>query len=382
MRRAIGGGRCGAIAVACMLALSGCGSPMPFRPAPRANAPVFGFGGSAPYVSLAPAAAPADVYSYTKPGMLSPAVRGIPPRIYVADAAGTTVEIIDPRTYRVAGHVRVGRRPRFVVPSWDLKTLWAGDDNGLVPIDPRSGRRGRAKRLAAPGNLTFTPNGRYALVMAERRIDVRDPHTLRLRRSIPLPCPSLGQADFAADGSYLVAGCAATGQLIRVDLHQATFTQTLRLTPPALPQDIKISPDGTLFYVSDTANAGVWVIDAERFWPTGFVPTGAGAYGLVPSRDGTLLYVTNRTEGTISLLDLATRRVIRYWRLPAGTSPGAGGVSADGTILWLSGDLHGVIYAISTSTGRLIHTIRAGDAPRVVCVFPQPGRHSLGPTYR
>jgi DNA-binding beta-propeller fold protein YncE len=325
-------------------------------------------------------ASPADVYAHTRPGLLSPAVRHVPPRVYVA---GATIEIIDPRTYRVVGHVRAGRRPRFVVPSWDLKALWVGDGRGLVPFDPRTGRRGRVRPIAAT-DLLFTPNGRYALVMGQRpsRIEVRHPRSMRLGRTIPLPCPGLAQADFAADGSYLVAACATSGQIVRVDLRRAKVTETLRLIPHAQPKDVKISPDGTLFYVSDPAHGGVWTIDATAFRPTGFISTGAGANGLILSRDGTILYVINRTESTISLIGLAARQVIQRWRLPGDSSPDIGGVSSDGEVLWLSGPLHGVVYAVSTSTGRLIHTIRVGRGPHAVCVFPQPGRHSLGHTYR
>ena len=360
---------------ACLVALSACAAPSAFRTADR-PAPVLGFGGAAPYVSLTP---PSPVG--TPPAsldLLSPAVRRIPPRVYVT--AAHAVHVIDPRTYRVVGRVRVGRRPRFVIPSWDLKTLWVTTGGGLVPIDPRTGRRGRAIPVPAT-DLLFTPNGRYALVMAGRppRIDVREPHTMRLRRSIPIPCHLTG-ADFAADGASLVAACAASGHVIRVDLRRAKVTQIRLLSPGARPRDVKLSPDGALFYVSDPARGGVWTIDAQHLLATAFIPTGAGAHGLIPSPDGTVLYVTNRAEGTISLIGLTARRVIRRWRLPGDSSPGLGSVSAG--VLWLSDRRHNVVYAVSTATGRLITTIGVGRGPHGVCVFPQPGRHSLGHTYR
>jgi DNA-binding beta-propeller fold protein YncE len=109
-------------------------------------------------------------------------------------------------------------------------------------------------------------------------------------------------------------------------------------------------------------------------------PTGAGAHGLYPSRDSKDLYVSNRGEGSITVLSFRTRRPVKKWRLPGGGSPDMGGVSADGRILWLSGRYNAAVYAISTRTGKLLHTIPVGLGPHGMAVWPQPGRYSIGHT--
>ena len=147
-----------------------------------------------------------------------------------------------------------------------------------------------------------------------------------------------------------------------------------------MPQDVKLSPDGRTFYVADMAANGVWLIDAHTMSKIGFVHTGIGAHGLYPSRDAKVLYVSNRMEGSITVLSFATRRPIHKWRLPGGGSPDMGGVSADGKVLWLSGRYNAEVYAISTVTGRLLHRIKVGDGPHGLCVWPQPGRYSIGHT--
>jgi DNA-binding beta-propeller fold protein YncE len=154
----------------------------------------------------------------------------------------------------------------------------------------------------------------------------------------------------------------------------------LDLRPGAMPQDVKLAPDGRRFYVADMAKGGVWVVDAARPRVAGFVPTGRGAHGLYASRDARYLYVSNRGEGSISLVSFATRKVVRKWRLPGGGSPDMGGVSADGTVLWLSGRYHAEVYAIDTRTGALLARIPVGSGPHGLCVYPQPGRYSLGHT--
>ena len=66
--------------------------------------------------------------------------------------------------------------------------------------------------------------------------------------------------------------------------------------------------------------------------------------------------------------------------LPGGGSPDMGGLSADGRVFWVSGRYDDALYEISLTRGTLLRTIRVGSAPHGVCVFPQPGRYSLGHT--
>jgi DNA-binding beta-propeller fold protein YncE len=383
-----------------MALLSGCGSSLPFYTDDRdPNAPVLGLGGPAPYFAVtggpsAPAggrppdtgnSAPAggrapNIYAWTGPAMLSPTALHFPARVYVPDARRHTIDIIDQRSYRIIGRVPVGTTPRYVVPSWDLRTLWVNDaaGGGLVPIDPRTGRRGRAVPVPDPYDLYFTPDGGSALVMTAKagRVDIRDPHTMRLRGSLRVPCRGIGSADFSATGSFLVATCELSGQLVRIDPRRLQVTGLLPLRRHARPHDIRLSPDGTVFYVADMASNGVWLIDAASFREIGFVRTGSEARSLYPSRNAELLYVSNPGDGTISLIDFATRRVVRRWRLPGSFD--MGGVSADGKVLWLSGRRDGAVYAISTRTGRLIRKIKVSDGLYGLSVYPQPGRYSLG----
>jgi YVTN family beta-propeller protein len=360
------------------LAAAGCTSTAGQQPRAAARMPV----PARPPAISAPRRV--DVYAYERPGMLSPVVRGFPSRIYVPDSESNDVIVIDPATYRKVARFAVGRRPQHVVPSWDLKTLWVNDnDSGdLVPIDPATGRPGRKVKVADPYNLYFTPDGRYAVVMAERNnvLDIRDAHSMKLVRELPLPCRGVNHADYTADGAYFIASCEFSGHVLKIDAARWGIVKTLRLAPGAMPQDVKLSPDGTTFYVADMARNGVWTVDAATFRKLGFIPTGRGAHGLYVSRDGTRLYVSDRGAGAVSVISFATRRVVARWKIPGGGSPDMGGVSADGRVLWLSGRYNGVVYAISTTDGHLIRKIGVGRGPHGLCVYPQPGRYSLGHT--
>ncbi len=148
----------------------------------------------------------------------------------------------------------------------------------------------------------------------------------------------------------------------------------------AMPQDVRTTSDGASFVVADMIRNGVWVIDAKTFTVTRFVPTGAGAHGIYPSRDATRLFVSNRDGASVSVLDATAQRVLTTWPLAAGASPDMGGVSVDGTRLWLSGRYDSQVYVIDTRSGRTIATIPVGNGPHGLLVWPQPGQHSLGHT--
>jgi len=148
--------------------------------------------------------------------------------------------------------------------------------------------------------------------------------------------------------------------------------------PPFFPPDATSDQPET-FYVAEMMRGGLAEIDARTRRVTGFIPTGAGDHGLYPSRDARRLYVSNRSGGSVSVLDFRTRRVVATWTIPGG-SPDMGGVSADGKVLWLSGRYHSEVYAIDTGTGKLLARIKVGREPHGLCVYPQPGRYSLGHT--
>jgi YVTN family beta-propeller protein len=325
-----------------------------------------------------------DLYAADRPGLLSPVVAAMTPRIWVPNSGSHTVSVIDPATYKVIQTIDVGANPQHVVPSWDLKTLWVNNDKGnsLTPIDPATGAVGARVAVHDPYNLYFTPDGRYAVVMASKDHELvfRDPHTMDVRKIVHAPCDGVNHADYSADGRYMIISCEFSGELLKVDVARRSVVGVLGLPGGGKPQDVKISPDGRTWYVADMDRNGLWVLDGDNFKVLRFLPTGRGTHGLYVSRDSRHLYITNRGEGSISLLAFDSGKLTAKWRLPHGGSPDMGGLSTDGKILWLSGRYNGEVYAIDTGDGHLIHTIAVGSAPHGLCVYPQPGRYSLGHT--
>jgi DNA-binding beta-propeller fold protein YncE len=327
-----------------------------------------------------------NVYSADVAGDLSSVVRNDPALVYVPNSMSNTVDVISQRTFKIVEQFPVGELPQHVTPSYDLRTLYVDNDlgNSLTPINPQTGRPGAPIPVEDPYNLYFTPDGRFAIVVAERlqRLDFRDPQTMHLVHSLSVPeCRGVDHMDFSADGRYAFASCEFAGRMIEIDLHTQQVIRSLVLDQGlSSPQDVKLSPDGHTVYTADQQNGGVWEIAASSFRVIGFLKTGAGAHGLYPSRNAKVMYVSNRQAGSISVVSFRSKRVIQKWQLPLPASPDMGGVSADGNTLWLSGRYNAAVYAIDTHNGHLRATIPVGDGPHGLCVWPQPGRYSLGHT--
>ncbi|MDA3625538.1 YncE family protein [Saccharopolyspora sp. WRP15-2] len=330
-----------------------------------------------------------DVYAATRPGQLSEAMDGVRNLVYVPNSLDDTVSVIDPNTFKVVDTFPGGNEPQHVVPSYDLKTLYVAADEvpggTLTPVDPKTGKPGVPLQVQDPYNLYFTPDGSSAIVVAEyyKRLDFYDPHTWQRQGQVSVPdCAGVNHMDFTADGKLALVTCEFANRMIVLDVAERRQVRTFQLDQvhDGMPQDSRLAPDGSTFYVADMMAGGVYLFDGAASRQIGFVPTGKGAHGIYFSRDSRRVFVANRGEGSVSVLDSTTHQPIGKWQVPGGGSPDMGGVSADGKQLWLSGRYHNEVYVFDTDTGHLLARIRVGAGPHGLTYMPQPGRYSLGHT--
>jgi YVTN family beta-propeller protein len=342
---------------------------------------------------------PSNLYSETTSSKVNPTIAGLPSRVYVPHLKSNDVWVIDPATLKVIDKFKVGINPQHVVPSWDLTTLWVTNnaegrtDGTLTPIDPVTGKPGKDVAVDDPYNMYFTPDGKSAVVVAEamKRLDFRDPKTMAMQGSLVAPqCGGINHGDFSIDGKYLIMTCEYANRLVKIDWINRKVLGYLTLPDKGIPQDIRVSPDGKIFYVADLRAGGVHLLDGDAFKLVGLIKTGVGPHGLYPSRDTTKLYVANRGfsriggkkgegQGSVAVVDFATRAVVATWPFPKAGSPDMGNISVDGKTLWLSGRYDNVVYVIDTTSGE-VKTIPVGREPHGLTVWPQPGRYSLGHT--
>ena len=267
---------------------------------------------------------------------------------------------------QIVEHFAVGGLPQHVTPSWDLKTLYVDNDHGnsLTPIDPNTGQTGHAHsrdRSVQPVLHTRRPATRSS----SRRRRAGSTSATRIRCSSSTRCRSRATASTTwtspRTASFALASCEFSGDLLVVDMQHQTVVQTVTLPRAARtsPQDVKLSPDGSLFYVADMTNGGCGRSTRRPSRSSASCRPGAARTVCIRvATPSTSMSATGTRERSASSTSRRGRSS-HTWVIPGG-SPDMGGVSVDGRVLWLSGRYNAEVYAISTTDGHLLARIPVG----------------------
>ena len=341
---------------------------------------------SAPSVEATPSPPPiGGIYAGPASGELDPRVADLPPRVYVPNETSNDVAIIDPATFEVIGRITAGAAPEHISPDWDMSKLYVSNMNGasLTVLDPVTQTAIETREVPFPYNLFFTPDGSKAIVVADylgadmvadNGLYFYDRETWELLKFVQVPWPGVNHLDFTADGRFLMVTTESAGAVVKIDTVAMEITGAVEVG--GSPLDIRLDPDGDVFYVANQGTHGVDVIDHETMTAVGFIPAGNGAHAFAFSRDVTRLFLTNRLGNTIDVIDLESRTIVDSW--PAGGSPDMATVSPDGSQLWVSNRFHGTVNVFDPETGEILATIPTGGNPHGLTYWPQPGSISLG----
>jgi YVTN family beta-propeller protein len=160
----------------------------------------------------------------------------------------------------------------------------------------------------------------------------------------------------SSDAKTLYVACADAKQVAWVDLPRGTVAR--RITVPAEPTGLALSPDGTKLIVTCAApKSTIAVLDAGSGETLATIPAGHTAAAIALSPDGTRLYVCNRFDHNVSVIDLpAAREIVR---VAAVREPVAVTVTPDGRTVLVANHLP------NTRTDAEF----TGDAAAVVSIF-------------
>ena len=134
------------------------------------------------------------------------------------------------------------------------------------------------------------------------------------------------------------------------------------------PYGLAVTPDGSRVYVTDNTSGSVSVLDTATDTVTKTITVGAGAEGVAITPNGAQAYVANFTDNTVSVIDTATNAVTKT--IAVGAGPADVAVTPDGAKVYVTNDTADTVSVIDTSTGSVSATVAANDDPAGLAISP------------
>jgi len=285
--------------------------------------------------------------------------------IYITNATDDTVSVINATNLQITRTLSTGFEPAGIITDRDGKTLYVANrlSNDISVIDVKTGQE--IKRLLASRGasyLTLSPDGKFVYAThiypnlgafrtpPQSEITVVDTarQIVAERKSLP-NVAGVFHVALSSDGRFGIAAGLRPKNLIPLAHveHGWVFGDSLTLFGPAvgsaiqipideldryyaLPWGVGITSDNSKIFISTAGSESVTVIDTNQLLTTarsrphglandlsasanyviGRIPVGHDPRGLLLSKDGRRLYIANRLDDSISIVDTTTNKVI------------------------------------------------------------------------
>jgi YVTN family beta-propeller protein len=146
-----------------------------------------------------------------------------------------------------------------------------------------------------------------------------------------------------------------------IDLKKRAHVDDIDLRPYIAPHTLKLGRDG-LLYITCENSAVVAVIDRSNHKVVDAIDSGStNGHRLIISPDGQRLYTENEEDGTVSVIDVPKRRLLRKIEAPRALAGIA--ISADGRTVVAVDDEEPTLFLIDTESERISHTVRLQGVP-------------------
>jgi YVTN family beta-propeller protein len=282
----------------------------------------------------------------------------LPPLAMVMNSGEASVSIIDMSTRQVIKTTPTLREPSHWALSPDRSKLYIADASGnsLFILNPLTGDGLGSKRIADPYQLAYTPDQKYLVVNALRldHVDVYDAASLDLvKRFAAGSMPS--HLDFSPDSRWSFNSCQGSDTLVSIDLQ--TMSMRWKSKVGATPAGVLWLNGKVLACIMGSDH--LVEVNPVSGTVTRKVVTGIGPHNLFLSPDRSVLYVSNRVGGSLAALDPSTLELRRTYPLPGG--PDDMGIAPDGK-LWIALRFREKVAVMDAATGDY-DTIDVGRSP-------------------
>ncbi len=298
--------------------------------------------------------------------------------VFVLNSLSASVSVIDPRTWTETHRIATGKEPHHIYMTPDEKSIIVANalSDSLTFIDPRTAVVQRTLTgILDPYQLRFSPDMKWFVTAANRlnhidiyRWDGQNPSLVK--RIATGKTPSHLWID--SKSTTIWATMQDSDELVTIDL--ATQTLKSRVSTGPMPADVFVTPDDKTLLVGLTGGTGVEVYDLVGGIPrlVKTLPTGAGAHAFRALGDRTHVLVSNRVANTVSKIDYTRLQVVDEFPGPSG--PDCMEVSRDGKTLLVSSRWAKKLSVIDMASRKVLRQVKVGKSPHGVWTLDHAGR--------
>lgn len=237
--------------------------------------------------------------------------------------------------------------------------------------------------LASPDTTPAVPPTGEVLIVANQgdaTVHVVEAATGRSLAVIP-SAPAPHEVAVTSDGRWAVVtnyGDQTVGRALTViDVSTQTAVRRIDLSPHARPHGIAFLPGDSLMAITSETSRALLLVSFPDGAVRAAIPTEQqGTHILAVAPGGGKVWTANVFSGSITEIDLATRRALRT--IPVGPSSEGAALSPDGSRIWVASMGRDTTYVFDTATGARVAAVPTpGHAYRVTMSLD--GRHALIP---
>jgi YVTN family beta-propeller protein len=307
------------------------------------------------------------------PGLSVQASEAVKRTAIVLNSGEASVSLIDMDAKAVYKNFYVGKEPHHLMITPDQKSVLvanaASDD--VVFLDPKTGSiQSRLPNIIDPYHIGYSPDKKWFVAAGNRldRVDIYSAKNQELKMvKIVKAAKTPSHITFTSDSKLTFVTLQDSNELIAIDL--ATQEIVWRMTVGKMPAGVWMTPGDKYLMVGLTGSDSVIVIDWRTQKIVKDIKTGRGAHNFRPLGDKRHIFLTNRVDSTISIIDMdKLEKVADIKGLPAG--PDCMDVNADGKELWVTFRFAKKVGIIDIASRKLISTIPVGKSPHGIFFHP------------
>ncbi len=307
------------------------------------------------------------------PGLSAQASESVKRTAIVLNSGEASVSLIDMDKRTVYKNFYVGKEPHHLMITPDQKSVLvanaASDD--VVFLDPKTGRiQSRLPNIIDPYHIGYSPDRKWFVAAGNRldRVDIYSANNQELKMvKIVKAAKTPSHIAFTSDSKLTFVTLQDSNELIAIDL--ATQEIVWRMVVGKMPAGVWMTPGDKYLMVGLTGSDSVKVIDWRQQKIVKDIKTGRGAHNFRPLGDKRHIFLTNRVDSSISIIDMdKMEKVADITGLPSG--PDCMDVTADGKELWVTFRFAKKVGIIDIASRKLISTIPVGKSPHGIFFHP------------